>query len=292
MKKTYEVAGHKFALVMPDDNPGWNSSAHRYDPFVADDTNDCVFTAEWVDEWYDTSDKKFLTYFAPTKKDKMRIDFYEWKEKLLVEIAPTFDAPANLCMLVNKDYTLARFHEFDITPYSFNIVLMLMYAVSQARKDTLLVHASVTMKDGKGYLFLGKSGTGKSTHSQLWINNIEGCSLLNDDNPVVRIESDGEIRVYGSPWSGKTPCYRNLNVPVGAFVDLRQAKQNAIRKLSVVEAYTSIYKSITGFKFVKELADDYHANNTRLISSVPFYELECLPDADAAFLCYKTVTQQ
>ena len=169
---------------------------------------------------------------------------------------------------------------------------MLMYAVSQARKDTLLVHASVTMKDDKGYLFLGKSGTGKSTHSQLWINNIEGCSLLNDDNPVVRIESDGEIRVYGSPWSGKTPCYRNLNVPVGAFVDLRQAKQNAIRKLSVVEAYTSIYKSITGFKFVKELADDYHANNTRLISSVPFYELECLPDADAAFLCYKTVTQQ
>ncbi|MBO6066250.1 MAG: transposase, partial [Lachnospiraceae bacterium] len=84
----------------------------------------------------------------------------------------------------------------------------------------LLMHASVTMHAGKGYLFLGKSGTGKSTHSQLWINNIEGCELLNDDNPVLRVEDDGSVRVYGSPWSGKTPCYRNLDVPVGAIVDL------------------------------------------------------------------------
>ena len=291
MKKTYEVAGHKFALVMPDDNPGWNN-AHNYDPFVVDDSNDCDFTAEWVDEWYDTSDKKFLTYFAPIKKDKMRIDFYEWNGMLLLEIAPTYNAPANLYMLVNKDNTFVQFHEFEVTAYSFNAVLMLMYSASQARKNTLLMHASVTMKDGKGYLFLGKSGTGKSTHSQLWINNIEGCSLLNDDNPVVRIEDDGEIRVYGSPWSGKTPCYRNLNVPVGAFVNLCQAKQNAIKKMSMVEAYTIVYKSLTGIKFVKEMADDYYANNIRIISSVPFFELECLPDADAAFLCYNAVTQQ
>lgn len=290
MRKTYEVAGHKFALVMPDDSPAWNKT-HNYDPFVTDDANDCDFIVEGKDEWYDTSDKKYLAYSA-SKKDKMRIDFYEWKEMLLLEIAPTFDAPANLCMLVNKDHTLAEFHEYEATVYSFNIVLMLMYAASIARKDTLLIHASVTMKDGKGYLFLGSSGTGKSTHSQLWISNIEGCSLLNDDNPVVRIESDGEIRVYGSPWSGKTPCYRNLNVPVGAFVSLRQAKQNAIKRLSAVEAYTIVHTSLTGFRFVKELADDYHNMNSRLIGSVPFYGLDCLPDADAAFLCYKTVTQQ
>lgn len=116
--------------------------------------------------------------------------------------------------------------------------------------------------------------------------------MLNDDNPVLRISEDGVFRVYGSPWSGKTPCYRNLDVPIGAIVKLRQAKQNSIRKMSVTEAYATIYSSFTGMKFVKEMADAYHATNFKLTTTVPFYALDCLPDAEAAFLCYNTVSQQ
>ena len=168
--------------------------------------------------------------------------------------------------------------------------MMLMFAFSTACLDTLLMHASVTMKDGKGYLFLGKSGTGKSTHSQLWINNIGGCSLLNDDNPALRVV-DGVTRVYGTPWSGKTPCYRNLDVPVGAIVDLHQAKKNAIRRQSMVEAYASIYVSFSGYRFIKSMANGFHATNEKIVSSVPCYSLDCLPNAEAAWLCYKTVSQ-
>jgi ABC-type polar amino acid transport system ATPase subunit len=169
--------------------------------------------------------------------------------------------------------------------------MMLMFAFATARKNTLLMHSSVTMKDGKGYLFLGKSGTGKSTHSQLWINNIEGCSLLNDDNPVIRVSESGEVRVYGSPWSGKTPCYRNLDVPVGAIVTLQQAKTNKIRRQSLPEAYASVYVSFSGYRFIKEMADGLHITNAMVVSKVPCYLLDCLPDADAAFLCYQTVTK-
>ena len=170
--------------------------------------------------------------------------------------------------------------------------MKLLFSFATASLFTLQVHSSVTMKDGKGYLFLGRSGTGKSTHSQLWINNLEECSLLNDDNPIIRICEDGVARVYGSPWSGKTPCYRNLNVPIGAIVKLRQAKKNVIRKMSVTEAYATIYTSFTGMKFVKEQADAYHATNLKLVNIVPFYELDCLPNAEAAFLCYETVSRQ
>jgi hypothetical protein len=147
------------------------------------------------------------------------------------------------------------------------------------------------VKDGKGYLFLGKSGTGKSTHSQLWINNIEGCELLNDDNPVLRFDENGKTRVYGSPWSGKTPCYRNLDYPVGAIVDLHQAKENKIRRLSIVEAYAMMYVSSSGIRFLKQLADGIHDTTEKIVCSVPCYSLDCLPNAEAAFLCYKTVTQ-
>ena len=175
--------------------------------------------------------------------------------------------------------------------FSLGTVLMLMFAFATARKNTLLMHASVTMKDGKGYVFLGKSGTGKSTHSQLWINNIEGCSLLNDDNPVLRVMDDGEVRVFGSPWSGKTPCYQNVDVPVGAIVNLRQAKKNAIRRLSMVEAYAAMYVSFSGYRFIKEMADGLHATNEKVVGRVPCFALDCLPNAEAAWLCHKTVSQ-
>ena len=148
------------------------------------------------------------------------------------------------------------------------------------------------MNNGYGYVFLGKSGTGKSTHSQLWIDNISGCSLLNDDNPVVRVEADGTVRVYGTPWSGKTPCYRNLVVPAGAIVDLHQAKKNAIRRMSLPEAYAAMYVSLSGYRFIKEMADGLHRTNEKIVTTVPVYSLDCLPNADAAFLCYKTVTQE
>ena len=41
-------------------------------------------------------------------------------------------------------------------------------------------------------MFLGPSGTGKSTHARLWLQYIDSTELVNDDNPVVRIYQDGE----------------------------------------------------------------------------------------------------
>jgi hypothetical protein len=175
--------------------------------------------------------------------------------------------------------------------FSVDTVMKMMFAFATSCRNTLMMHASVTMHSGKGYLFLGKSGTGKSTHSQLWINNIEGCELLNDDHPALKVEGDGEVRVYGTPWSGKTHCYRNIDVPVGAVVNLYQAKKNEIKRLSLSEAYAIIFVSFSGLRFVKKQADGFHATIAKIVGIVPCYQLDCLPDADAAWLCHNTVTQ-
>ena len=74
---------------------------------------------------------------------------------------------------------------------------MLMYALATAGNDTLLLHAVVLSCEGKGYLFLGPSETGKSTHARMWLLNVEGTKLVNDDFPVVR---NGVVN--GSPWGG------------------------------------------------------------------------------------------
>jgi len=289
MKKVYKVAGHQFGVIMPENDMCW-SVMENYQPFQSDDTDDCIFTAELIDSMPDITDKKRITVSCEGS-EMPRIELYEWKGQWLMEIAPTMDALVRVYLITDKAFKNAKFRLLGSMVFSLNTVMMLMFAFATARKNTLLMHASVTMKDGKGYLFLGKSGTGKSTHSQLWINNIDGCSLLNDDNPVIRVAEKGEVRVYGSPWSGKTPCYRNLDVPIGAIVTLQQAKTNKIRRQTLPEAYASVYVSFSGYRFIKEMADGLHITNAMVVSKVPCFQLDCLPNADAAFLCYQTVTK-
>lgn len=173
--------------------------------------------------------------------------------------------------------------------FALNNSLMLLFAFSSACHGILEMHSSVVMNEGKGYLFLGKSGTGKSTHSSLWLKHIPGTELLNDDNPILRLMPDGSARVYGSPWSGKTPCYKNKDVAAGAVVRIRQAPLNKIERLPAIQAYASLMASASSFRPFKELAEGWHRTLEGLVAVLPCYVLDCLPDQAAAELCYKTV---
>lgn len=191
---------------------------------------------------------------------------------------------------MSPDFTRARL----ILPgkddsFAFNNSLMLLFTFASARMGALEMHSSVVVNEGKGYLFLGKSGTGKSTHSSLWLKHIPGTWLLNDDNPVLRLMPGGDVRVFGSPWSGKTPCYKAQNVPVGAIVRLVQAQHNRIERLSAVQAYAAVMPSCSGFRPIRTLADAQHETLSLIAQQVPCYHLECLPDADAARLCQETI---
>lgn len=167
--------------------------------------------------------------------------------------------------------------------------LMILFALSTAGQGVALFHSSTVSYEGKGYMFLGVSGTGKSTHSSLWLRHIKGTELLNDDNPVVRVNGD-DVTVYGSPWSGKTPCYRNLSYPLGGIVLLSQAPYNKINRLSGIQAYVALVPSISGKRWDKRIADGLHQTENALAMTVPTWHLECLPDEDAARLCCQTVS--
>ena len=162
--------------------------------------------------------------------------------------------------------------------------LMVLFTLATADKGTVLFHAAVVSHEGKGYMFLGPSGTGKSTHARLWLEHITGTELVNDDNPVVRMGV-----VYGSPWSGKTPCYRNVNYPLGGIVELSQAPYNKIWRMAGLQAYAALVASISGMRWDARVADGLHQTENALASSVPTWHLECLPNKEAAILCRTTI---
>lgn len=139
-------------------------------------------------------------------------------------------------------------------------------------------------------MFLGRSGTGKSTHSRLWLNNIDDAELLNDDNPVIRLK-EGKAVVYGTPWSGKTHCYKNDSVPLKAIVRLSQAPYNKISRNVLLQAYASLMPACSCMRWDRASTDALHKTVEKVISQVACWHLECLPDADAAYTCHKAVTE-
>lgn len=205
------------------------------------------------------------------------------------------DLNAKPCALLvaNEDFSdvhCALNGNFDMRRFGLNNVMMLTYAFAGSLHDTLLIHASLVKHLGYGYAFIAKSGTGKSTHTSLWMRYIPDCDLMNDDNPVVRV-IDGKPYIYGSPWSGKTPCYRNVKAPLGAITRIDRAPANSIERLRPVEAFTSVLPSCSSMKWDKRLYRSLGDTITRIIETTPIYILHCLPDKEAAEICHKEITR-
>ena len=277
MTRHYKVAGHTFAV---SGSAGLFEKMGNYEPFECEG-GEPLFS---------------LTEDSGTVPDYTEV--YRQEEDW-VDIICGYDASGNDvfeymgrrhtkgCLICSKDYREGRLiMTRRISKMTLNSALMIMYALATAGQDTLLFHAAVVSLEGKGYLFLGPSGTGKSTHAQLWIEHFEGAELVNDDNPVVR---DGVV--YGSPWSGKTRCYRNVSFPIGGIVMLSQAPYNKIRRLSGIQAYVNLAESVSGKVWDSHIAEGLYQTENRLASTMSVWHLECLPDEAAARLCHDTITQ-
>lgn len=165
--------------------------------------------------------------------------------------------------------------------FGLNSVIMLCYAFSVAPFNTVLVHASLVRKDGYGYAFCAKSGTGKSTQVSNWLRYIPGCDLMNDDNPIIRI-TDDEVYVYGSPWSGKTPCYRNVKAPLGGIAQIVRAKENTLEPLKGINAFVTFLPSCSTMKWDERIYRHISKTMAQIVERVPMYNLHCLPDAESA----------
>ncbi|MCF0197193.1 MAG: hypothetical protein HUK03_08225 [Bacteroidaceae bacterium] len=203
------------------------------------------------------------------------------------------DISATLCATLHSDALFTRNQvvlHVDAPlqrRYGLNNAMMMAYAFATADRMTMLMHASVIRCEGKGFLMTAPSGTGKSTHTRLWYDNIPGCDLMNDDNPVVRV-IDGQAIVYGSPWSGKTPCYRNIEAPIGGIVRLWQKPANSIRRLDPMDAFVNLLPAMSSMKWDKRVYTGVCNGVSALIRLCGMYGLGCLPDAEAAHLCHDT----
>lgn len=153
----------------------------------------------------------------------------------------------------------------------------------------LILHASFIRWQGRGILFSAPSGTGKSTQADLWVRYCQ-AEVLNGDRAALRPGSAGWT-AYGLPYAGSSGIYRNEKAPVAAIVLLGQAKENTICRVSPAQAVRTLFPEVSKQGWDSLWTDRVLELLTRMVTQVPVYRLNCLPDWTAVD-CLKHVLDQ
>jgi len=102
------------------------------------------------------------------------------------------------------------------------------------------LHGVGMIVDGRGYLFVGQSGAGKTTTARLWLKE-SAPVILSDDRIIVRRDPDGGLRMYGTPWHGEAEICAAADAPLAAIYLLEQAPATAIRELEDAEGVARLF---------------------------------------------------
>lgn len=152
--------------------------------------------------------------------------------------------------------------------------------------DTFLMHGAVIAVGDKAWLFTAPSGTGKTTHINLWLNNIPGSYVVNGDKPLIHIGE--ECTVYGTPWAGKEGMNRNVGVKLCGIVVLNRGAENHIEKVPMTQILPVLIQQSYRPKERVELEKTLSLLS-RMGKMIPMYQLYCNMNPDAALTAYNVL---
>ena len=154
-----------------------------------------------------------------------------------------------------------------------------------AREGGFVLHAAAVEQDGMGLVFVGHSGAGKSTMSE--IAESVGARILSDDRAIVTMEDDRPT-VWGSPWHGSHRKGAAARVPLRGVFLLVKNREDSVVPIAPARA--------VGELFVRLIHPTVDAGETTrvlealgaLVGRLPVQELRFRPTADAFALAVET----
>jgi hypothetical protein len=137
-----------------------------------------------------------------------------------------------------------KFTDFTIytRPSSENMIFPLEYPLADLavsghiniNKIGIILHSACVSFKGKGSLFAGVSGSGKSTISEIWQKDGE-AEVLTDERVIIR-EHENDLWAYGTPWHGTSKIHKNRGAPIGKIFFIKHGEANRTIPISEVDA--------------------------------------------------------
>ncbi|HEX6087630.1 MAG TPA: hypothetical protein VF266_24070 [Thermoanaerobaculia bacterium] len=189
------------------------------------------------------------------------------REPRRAEARPTFDSGAVWKLFREKDgyriecrsesfgdapYKTATFNEdftrgtiellpqlAHLNPLEYPLDEVLIANLLARGRGVELHSCGVIDREGRGHLFVGVSGAGKTTTARLWADEASG--IVSDDRVIVR-ERDGVMWMFGTPWHGEAELSMPGGAPLSGVYLLTQAETNELRELHPAETVARLFR--------------------------------------------------
>lgn len=185
----------------------------------------------------------------------------------------------NALLSANSDWTEASITLLDGKEDGLEGALIAAIMTHLSTRSGLMLHSSLVDFNGKGIMFVGPSGIGKTTQAELWMKYRDAV-IINGDMALIREEENG-FTGYGCPWHGSSPYCENRQVPLCGIIVLEQAPENTIERLSGITLIERMMRNIFLPHWYPEGVESAMETVDHLLSQVPVYLMKCRPDEDA-----------
>lgn len=222
-------------------------------------------------------------------------DIFQFCRDYLTDGKPDFHispAPADIALERVKTAREAEIRRIPAVEHSDayleTLAIHRQIAEKMLERNTFLMHGAVIAVRDRAWLFTAPSGTGKTTHIRLWLDNIEGSYVVNGDKPLIHIGED--VTVYGTPWAGKEGMQKNVGVRLCGIILLERGAENHITRLTLSQALPVLIQQShrpnerSGLEKTLSLIGN-------LGKRIPLYRLQCNMLPEAALTAYKMLSQ-
>ena len=153
--------------------------------------------------------------------------------------------------------------------------LRVIYSIVAYRVGGILLHAAGIVKNGYTYLFIGHSGSGKTTVAQ-----VSKPALVLNDDLVLLLKRENVWLVFGTPFWNPTQVEPNPGfAPLGGIYFLVKDKEVFLEVPGQGQALAEIISNIPVISTDPEFAAGLIQRGSELTKEIKSFRLHFLPDS-------------
>lgn len=220
----------------------------------------------------------------------------KYYDRMMRDYSAEFDSPDFAFGISDEDiqYEKDTFPGADEVknPIVFKkMVLFRKFGEVLPSRNAFVLHSACFDVNGVGVAFAAHSGTGKTTHMNLWQLLLgDKMTVVNGDKPIVRFfDDEPEIAyAYGSPWMGKERLGCNMRTTLKHICFIERSETNFVEKADKNSITERLIKQVymprnsTAIMNTMALVD-------RLLRCCDFWVIHCNMELDAAEVAYNTI---
>jgi hypothetical protein len=154
-----------------------------------------------------------------------------------------------------------------------------------SQHDAVDLHASTAVLDGKAYVFMGHSGAGKTTISEIALR--AGATVLSDDRTIVGVR-DGQVIAWGTPWHGTGRRSSSRTAPVAGIFLLMQSQEERVVPVTPARAFKEMFVRLIHQRLTTAEVDAALRTTEAIAAAGPMWELHFRPIPEAFELVLRT----